>query len=142
MSANCEAIDMITLQSRLKKQNCLEECGGLAYLTSLPDTVPSAANLSYYLDIVFEKWELRRIIQTCTEVVSRVYDYSGPIEDLKFSVQSDLGDVFGDSVDMAPNAVALGELKQPVAGDNTELVKDRELCRKGIALAHRADRRG
>ena len=96
MSADCEAIDMITLQSRLKKQNCLDECGGLAYLTSLPDSVPSAANLSYYLEIVFEKWELRKIIQTCTEVVSRVYDYAGPIEDLKFSVQSDLGEVFGD----------------------------------------------
>ena len=41
-----EAIDMITLQQRLKNKQRLDEVGGLAYLTSLPDTVPSAANLA------------------------------------------------------------------------------------------------
>ena len=47
-----EAIDLITLQQRLKNKQRLDEVGGLAYLSSLPDTVPSAANLIYYLDIV------------------------------------------------------------------------------------------
>src|SRR5580658_10151570 len=46
-----EAIDLITLQQRLKNKQRLEEVGGLAYLSSLPDTVPSAANLVYYVDI-------------------------------------------------------------------------------------------
>ena len=47
-----EAIDVITLQQHLKDKQLLEEVGGIAYLAALPDTVPSAANLSYYLDIV------------------------------------------------------------------------------------------
>ena len=50
-----EAIDVITLQHRLKDKQLLEEVGGIAYLASLPDSVPSAANLGYYLDIVKEK---------------------------------------------------------------------------------------
>jgi len=41
-----EAIDVITLQQRLKNKQRLEEVGGVAYLAALPDTVPSAANLS------------------------------------------------------------------------------------------------
>ena len=41
-----EAIDLITLQQRLKDKQLLEEVGGLTYLAALPDTVPSAANLS------------------------------------------------------------------------------------------------
>ena len=49
-----EAIDIITLQQRLKNKQMLEEVGGIAYLSALPDAVPSAANLSYYLDIVQE----------------------------------------------------------------------------------------
>src|SRR5215831_9851869 len=77
-----EAIDVITLQQRLKDKQLLEQVGGIAYLSGLPDTVPSAANLSYYLDIVEEKYLLRKMIHTCTEVVSRVYDYEGQVEAL------------------------------------------------------------
>src|SRR2546428_314275 len=50
-----EAIDIITLQQRLKDQNLLEQVGGLSYLSALPDVVPSSANLDYYVDIVREK---------------------------------------------------------------------------------------
>src|SRR5271154_1832530 len=57
-----QAIDIITLQQRLKNKQRLEEVGGLAYLSALPDTVPSAANLVYYLDIVQEKYVLRKMI--------------------------------------------------------------------------------
>src|SRR5579863_10740649 len=37
-----DAIDIITLQQKLKDKQRLEEVGGLVYLNSLPDTVPSA----------------------------------------------------------------------------------------------------
>ena len=85
-----EAIDVITLQQRLKNKQLLEEVGGIAYLAGLPDTVPSAANLSYYLDIVQEKFLLRRMIQTCTEVVGRVYDYEGEVDALMDEVERDI----------------------------------------------------
>jgi replicative DNA helicase len=85
-----EAIDIITVQQRLKNKQLLEEVGGIAYLAVLPDTVPSAANLSYYLDIVQEKYLLRRMIQTCTEVVGRVYDYEGEIDALMDEVERDI----------------------------------------------------
>ncbi len=85
-----EAIDLITLQQRLKNKQLLEEIGGLAYLATLPDSVPSSANLSYYLDIVQEKYLLRKMIQTCTEVVSRVYDYEGEVETLMDEVERDI----------------------------------------------------
>ena len=85
-----EAIDLITLQQRLKDRQLLEEVGGLAYLSTLPDTVPSAANLSYYAEIVQEKYLLRRMIHTCTEVVSRVYDYEGEVDALLDEVERDV----------------------------------------------------
>src|SRR5262249_10153025 len=47
-----EAIDVITLQQRLKDRQLLEQVGGISYLTSLQDVVPSSANLDYYLTIV------------------------------------------------------------------------------------------
>jgi replicative DNA helicase len=85
-----EAIDLITLQQRLKNSQLLDEVGGIAYLASLPDKVPSAANLSYYLEIVQEKFLLRKMIQTCTGVVARVYDYEGQVDALMDEVERDI----------------------------------------------------
>src|SRR5215203_4529481 len=85
-----EAIDVITLQQRLKDKQLLEQVGGIAYLASLPDKVPSSANLSYYLDIVQEKYLLRKMIHTCTDVVSRVYDYEGEVDALMDEVERDI----------------------------------------------------
>jgi len=83
-------IDVITLQQRLKDKRLLEQVGGIAYLSQLQDAVPSAANLSYYLDIVREKFLLRKMIQTCTEVVGRVYDYEGDVDALLDEVERDV----------------------------------------------------
>jgi replicative DNA helicase len=85
-----EAIDVITLQQQLKNKQRLEEVGGIAYLAALPDMVPSAANLSYYLDIVQEKYLLRKMIRTCTEVVGRVYDYEGEVDALMDEVEREI----------------------------------------------------
>ena len=120
------AIDVITLQQWLKDAGLLEQIGGIAYLSSLQDAVPSAANLSYYLDIVREKHDLRRMVQTCTDVVSRIYNHNGDIDDLKFSVQSDLGDVFGNHAeDVSRQVRNLGDIVKVEQDDPNELIRHR-----------------
>jgi replicative DNA helicase len=83
-------IDVITLQQRLKDKGLLEQVNGIAYLSQIQDAVPSAANLAYYLDIVREKYLLRKWIQLCTEVVGRIYDYEGEVDALTNEVSQDL----------------------------------------------------
>ena len=85
-----EAIDLITVGQQLKDAKLMEEVGGVAYLAALPDAVPSAANLTYYLDIVREKYILRKTIQTCTDAVSRVYDHEGGVDELLDGVERDI----------------------------------------------------
>ena len=85
-----EAIDVITLQQKLKDKQLLEQVGGIAYLQTLPDAVPSAANLSYYLDFVQEKFLLRKMIHTCTDVVGRVYEFEGEVDMLMDEVERDI----------------------------------------------------
>jgi len=83
-------IDVITLMQRLKDKNQLEGVGGLEYLASLPDKVPSSANLKYYIDIVRDKYFLRRIIRTCNEVVGNVYEYEGEVDALVDQVETQI----------------------------------------------------
>lgn len=84
------AIDLITLQQRLKDKRLLDEIGGIPYLNALQDSVPSAANLAYYLEIVEEKALLRKMIHTCTEVVGRVYEHDGEVDALLDEVERDI----------------------------------------------------
>src|SRR5262245_50455964 len=67
------AIDVLTLMQRLKDRQQLDAVGGAAYLSGLPDSVPSAANLDYYADIVWEKFILRNMIAACTNAIGPVY---------------------------------------------------------------------
>ena len=85
-----KAIDLITLQQTLKDRNQLEGVGGLSYLASLPDAVPSAANLMYYVEIVREKFVLRRMISACTTVVGQAYDHQGEVDGLLDEVEKDI----------------------------------------------------
>ncbi len=84
------AIDLITVQQRLKDANQLEAIGGLSYLAALPDAVPSAANLEYYVEIVREKHILRKMIHTCTSAVGRVYEHEGEVDGLLDEVERDV----------------------------------------------------
>ena len=62
--------DFITVGEYLKSKGLLESVGGTAYLTSLFDTVPSAANIEYYAEIVQQKSLLRRLMTAGLSVVS------------------------------------------------------------------------
>lgn len=66
-------IDVITLTQYLKDRNALEAVGGIATIATLPDYSPSATGLTHYAKIVRDKFVLRRLIQTGTEIVSTAY---------------------------------------------------------------------
>lgn len=72
-------IDLITLSTALRDAAQLEAVGGLTYLNEIVDSAPSAANWAYYLDIVCEKYLLRRVVAQCSEVLSRVRDEPGEV---------------------------------------------------------------
>lgn len=85
-----QAIDLITVQQNLKDRQMLEQVGGIAYLSQMQDAVPSVGNLSYYLDHVREKYLLRKLVQTCSGVVGRVYDYEGEVDTLLDEVEKEI----------------------------------------------------
>jgi replicative DNA helicase len=77
-----EPIDLITLRQWLSDRQQIDAVGGLGYISGLSDAVPSAANMQYYLDIVTEKYRLRKMVQTCTDIVGRIYDQDGDVEEI------------------------------------------------------------
>ncbi len=80
LSERNEPCDLITLTNILKGKNQIESVGGMTYLTSLVDNVPSAANVGYYAKIVKEKAILRGLIGTATEILTKSYDAGADVD--------------------------------------------------------------
>ncbi|MBI3014093.1 MAG: replicative DNA helicase [Candidatus Tectomicrobia bacterium] len=75
-----EPIDLLTLQERLRARGELEVVGGVAYLASLTDMIPTAANVRFHSMIVREKYVVRSLIQSATEIVTQSYEESEDVD--------------------------------------------------------------
>jgi replicative DNA helicase len=69
-----EAVDMVTVVEALRKEDKLEAAGGIAYITSLANCVPTAANVLYHARIIEEKALLRQLINAATEIAGLGYE--------------------------------------------------------------------
>lgn len=81
MSEQNTAIDIITLTDALKSGGIIDSIGGASYIAALADSVPTAANISYYAKIVREKAILRRLITAATDIVTRSFEGGEKIDD-------------------------------------------------------------
>ncbi len=82
-----EPQDLITIVNCLQDANKLDSIGGPAYLASLTDIVPVAANINHYARIVRDKSILRQLIATTTDIASRCYEEQNEIENLLDEVE-------------------------------------------------------
>ena len=82
LGENNQPIDLVTLTAHLQDRSALEEIGGVSYLAKLANSVPTAANVEYYAQIVEEKSMLRRLIRTATNIVSDGYASADDVSSL------------------------------------------------------------
>jgi replicative DNA helicase len=82
-----EPIDLISISSKLKERNQLENMGGTAYLTELINTVPTASHVMTYAKIVQKKRILRDLISAGTEISLMGYDEQEESDDLLDSAE-------------------------------------------------------
>lgn len=88
-----EPIDIITLKAELSAMGKLEAVGGLEYIASLPDKVPTTANVERYIKIVEEKSMLRSLVKTANEIISLGYDETENVEDIMDTAEKKIFDV-------------------------------------------------
>ena len=69
--------DVITVFEQLQSQGKAADCGGLAYLNALAQSVPSAANMRRYAEIVRERAILRKLIAASDEIATNAFNTQG-----------------------------------------------------------------
>lgn len=75
-------VDLITLSDNLKSDGFLEDIGGVAYLSTIVDFVPTSANVEHYAQIVKEKGILRKLIKNSTQIVTECFSATGKVEEI------------------------------------------------------------
>ena len=69
--------DVITVFEQLQSLGKAEECGGLAYLNALAQSVQSAANIRRYAEIVRERSVLRKLVAASDEIATSAFNPQG-----------------------------------------------------------------
>ncbi|MEY3408381.1 MAG: Replicative helicase, partial [Pseudomonadota bacterium] len=69
--------DVITVNEQLQNQGKVEEMGGLGYLNSLAQYVPSASNIRRYAEIVRERSILRKLVSASDEIATNAFNPQG-----------------------------------------------------------------
>ena len=72
-------IDAVLLRDELKKSGCLDEVGGVDYISKILDSVPSSANVGYYAGVVKDKKLLRDLIAIAGEILESAYGATGEV---------------------------------------------------------------
>jgi len=88
-----EPADLITLSELLKGKGELEAVGGSAYLASLADQVPTAANIAHYARIIREKAILRQLISSATEIATRGFEEQGNVDEFLDAAEKVIFDI-------------------------------------------------
>ena len=112
-----EPTDAITVTDQLTKSGDLQRAGGAEYLYTVTSVVPTAANASFYADIVGEKALLRRLVEAGTRIAQMGYAAEGEAIDLVNNAQAEIYSVTG--ADQAEDYVPLSRAGE-AAGDEIE----------------------
>lgn len=83
-------IDQLSIIETLRNKGLLERCGGAAYITSLPQQVPTISNVSYYCDLVAECAVRRELIRYGHNVIKEAHDSEKKVGDLVQVFESQL----------------------------------------------------
>ena len=86
-------VDLITVDEELRRRGTLEGIGGVQYLISLTQYVPTTANVRAYIQIVDEKYTLRQLIDCSQGILQNCYAQEMSVEDILSGAEKSIFDI-------------------------------------------------
>jgi len=101
-------IDVMTIADVLEKNGKLALVGGKDYIFSLMESVPSAANVDYYAEMIRSKYILRNLIFSSNETIKESLEPTANTEEVLQATEKRIFDLVSDQV--KENAEALSKV--------------------------------
>jgi replicative DNA helicase len=119
-------IDILTMSEQLKNDSRLDIIGGASFLTELTNTVPTAAHLEQYAEIVAEKAIRRRLISASQDIADVSFDESKTLAELIEEAETRLFDVSQKNVKQDITSL------ESILGDSFDRLDDLHRNKGGI----------
>jgi replicative DNA helicase len=124
------SIDILTVGNKLDEGHSLDKIGGMSYLTTLVNSVPSSAHIVHYANIIRRKGTLRRLISASTDIVGLGYQEDLDLETLLDQAEQKLFSV--SQKYLKQNFVSLSEILHETFDRIDELHREKGKLR-GVA---------
>ncbi len=72
-------VDLTTISNELENEGNLSAAGGIDYLTEILEAVATPANIDHYINIIYEKYILRTLINKSSTIIEECYDEQGDV---------------------------------------------------------------
>jgi len=98
MSGKGEPVEMPAVVGEMVKRKLEEAMGGIAYVSALPDNVPSTENLGYYAKIIRTHAVTRRLVEDAQRIITEALSGAHELPALMELAEGTLGRLAGDTV--------------------------------------------
>ena len=88
-----KAVDLVTLQDRLKEKDVPPEVASLEFVKDILDSVYTSSHIRQYASIVHEKAMLRRLIRTTEGIANACYAGKESMEDIFVDTEKQIFDI-------------------------------------------------
>ncbi len=82
-------IDVLTVPEELRRRGQLDKIGGIAYINTLAESVPTAAHQAWYGAMVFEKWRYRGLIESAESIKQAAHDQQQSPDEIIAQAEAD-----------------------------------------------------
>ena len=90
LSDKGDPIDPVSVKSALDSIGQFEQVGGMAFLASLINAVPTSAHIEHYSKVVAEKSRARKVIEDLSQSISNVYDGQKDLNEILSQTEQNL----------------------------------------------------
>ena len=114
-------IDLMTLINQLTIRGSLNRVGGYGYLMEITSKVSSTANIEYYIRILQQEALKRKVIELCSQSVSKAFDEKEDVFDLFQNLQKELDTSIKDVVRF--EVAKIGGIHEKIVRESIEVAE-------------------
>ncbi len=119
-------VDIVTLSDMMEKHATLEKAGGMDYITTVVQSMPSSANYSQYLSIVKRDSTLRRLIRSSEKISVEARKSTDSKKTLEFA-ESEIFKISEENE--TSSLISLADYYDPLLADLERLERDKDFKR-------------
>lgn len=97
LSDKGDPIDPVSVKSSLDSIGQFEQVGGMAFLASLINAVPTSAHIEHYSKVVAEKSRARKVIEDLSQSISSVYDGQKDLNEILSQTEQNLSTISSEA---------------------------------------------